>query len=381
MKFDLICFSHLRWNFVYQRPQHLISRFGKDHRVLFFEEPEYGEYEDHYTSYKDDDADIYVITPKLFHDKTNVPHQDRIKQLLDNALSDFSVGEFISWYYTPMALQFSSHLEPILVVYDCMDELSAFKNAPIKLIDLEKELFREADVIFTGGHSLYEHKKDKHNNIFPFPSSIDKEHFFRSREITADPEDQKNIPGPRFGFYGVIDERFNIELLREVADARPEWQFVLIGPIAKIDPEELPRNSNIHYLGQKTYKDLPVYLSGWDIAIMPFAVNESTRFISPTKTPEYLAGGKPVISAPILDVVRTYGEQGMVHIVDDAQAFIREADKILSGSIDKATWSRKVDAYLSTLSWDKTWSKMYEIILRTLMKKNSLNHEKNEAYV
>jgi UDP-galactopyranose mutase len=280
-----------------------------------------------------------------------------------------------------MALPFSSHLEPMLVVYDCMDELAAFKNAPLKLIDLEKELFETADIIFTGGHSLYEHKKDKHHHIYPFPSSIDKEHFFRSRDITTDPDDQQDIPSPRLGFYGVIDERFDIELLREVAAAKPEWHFVLIGPIAKIDPSDLPQYSNIHYMGQKSYKDLPSYLSGWDIAIMPFAVNESTRFISPTKTPEYLAGGKPVISTPIADVKRPYGEQGMVHIVDSGDAFISAAEKILSGTIDRNAWLKEVDSYLSTLSWDRTWSKMYEIILRTLTRKNFLNHEKNEAYV
>ncbi|HSF44535.1 MAG TPA: glycosyltransferase family 1 protein [Chitinophagaceae bacterium] len=381
MSFDILCFSHLRWNFVYQRPQHLISRFGKNHRVLFFEEPEFGQYADHYTAYREHDTDVYVITPKLNHEGMTLSNEQRIKTLLDQSLIDFSASDFIVWYYTPMALQFSSHLEPLLIVYDCMDELSAFRNAPVKLIDMENELFKSADVIFTGGYNLYEHKRQKHHHIFPFPSSIDKEHFFQSRKIGIEPEDQKNIPGPKLGFYGVIDERFDIELLREVAERKPEWNFVLIGPVVKIDPADLPARENIHYLGQRTYKELPLYLSGWDIAIMPFAVNESTRFISPTKTPEYLAGGKPVISTPIVDVARTYGEKGLVHIIGSAETFISAAESILDQTIDRTNWLKEVDTFLATLSWDDTWSNMYEIILKALMKKNYLNHEKNEAYV
>lgn len=330
---------------------------------------------------REKETELFIITPVLFHGESELKHEERVKQILDKMMEDLSVQNFISWYYTPMALQFSSHLEPELVVYDCMDELSAFRNAPERLLEMETKLFNIADMIFTGGHSLYEHKKDRHPSVYPFPSSIDKEHFYSSRGIQHEPDDQSQIPHPRFGFYGVIDERFDIRLLEQVARERPSWQFVMIGPVVKIDPADLPAYHNIHYLGQRSYNELPGYLSGWDIAIMPFALNDSTKFISPTKTPEYLAGGKPVISSSIMDVIRPYGEQGLVHIADTPELFIQTAEKILSGAINKTVWLSKVDEHLSGLSWDKTWRSMYQLMMRALMKKIFTTPEKNEAYV
>jgi glycosyltransferase involved in cell wall biosynthesis len=241
-----------------------------------------------------------------------------------------NVNRYFSWYYTPMALPFTEHLSPELVIYDCMDELSAFKFAPPQLTILEKELFKKADIVFTGGHSIYESKKNNHHNIFPFPSSIDKHHFGAARIQKNDPADQESIPHPRFGFFGVVDERFDIELLDQVAKAKPEWHFVILGPVVKIDPASLPHYDNIHYLGGKKYEELPAYIAGWDIATIPFAMNDSTKFISPTKTPEYLAAGKPVISTPIKDVVSPYGDNKLVHIVSNAKEFIAAAEKELS---------------------------------------------------
>lgn len=378
---DILCFSHLRWNFVYQRPQHLLSRFGKRQRVIFIEEPIYGGEQDHYEINKEEDTNVWVVRPNLHHEKNHQQHADRLKEVLSRLIKEQDIGEFISWYYTPMALQFSDHLQPILTVYDCMDELSAFRNAPENLVNLEQELFRMADVIFTGGHSLYEHKKGNHSGIYPFPSSIDKEHFYSSRSMSTEPEDQVNIPHPRFGFYGVIDERFNMELLAGIAQRRPDWHFVLIGPIAKIDETDIPAFSNVHHLGQKNYHELPHYLAGWDVAIMPFALNESTKFISPTKTPEYLAGGKPVISTSIKDVVTPYGDQRLVYISDTADEFISAADKIMSPDHDQEEWLKRVDVYLSGISWDKTWSNMALIIEKAINKNDFLNTKKNKAYV
>jgi len=380
MVHDIVCYSHLRWRFVYQRPQHLLSRFSTEHRVIFFEEPVYGENDDHYEINKEEEKDIWVITPVLFHQENNLSLAQRMRSILDAVLNKLQVKDHIAWYYTPMALPYSSHLDPLLIVYDCMDELSAFKNAPSALIELEKELFRKADLIFTGGHSLYQHKKSQHHNIHPFPSSIDQDHFSLSRTITEDPDDQAHIPHPRFGFFGVIDERMNMELVREVAERMPDWNFILLGPFAKIDPDQVPKLKSIHYLGQKTYNQLPTYLSGWDVAMMPFALNEATRFISPTKTPEFLAGGKPVISTSIRDVVEPYGKLGLVNIADTGDEFIEAGKKILSGA-DEGSWWVDVDKFLSGNSWDKTWANMKKI-METTMKANQISKsDKTRAYV
>ncbi|HEY1112573.1 MAG TPA: glycosyltransferase, partial [Chitinophagaceae bacterium] len=274
------------------------------------------------------------------------------------------------------------HLAPKMVVYDCMDELSAFKFAPPALTENEKMVMQKADVVFTGGYSIYEAKKDKHHNIYPFPSSIEKEHFAIARTISEDPADQAPIPHPRFGFFGVLDERFDIDLIEQVAKARPNWQFVLIGPVVKIDPATLPQYANIHYLGGKTYKELPQYLAGWDVAVIPFAMNESTRYISPTKTPEYLAAGKPVISTPIRDVVSPYGENKLVHIASTAEEFIRHGEAILKKKQQKA-WLNKVDAFLAGNSWDRTWSQMARHIENKLTSQPTIGQAvpKEQLYV
>jgi UDP-galactopyranose mutase len=239
--------------------------------------------------------------------------------------------------------------------------LSAFKFAPKDLKTLENELLDRADIVFTGGNSLYEAKKEHHHNIFSFPSSIDKTHFSQARQVLDQPDDQKHIPYPRLGFFGVIDERFDIDLIQQAASLKPDWQFVLIGPTVKIDPEILPKNHNIHYLGSKPYQELPTYLSSWDISLIPFAINESTQFISPTKTPEYLAAGKPVVSSAIHDVVYPYGVNKLVHIVNDANSLVEKISQELELK-DKSEWLERVDDYLNGISWDLTCSKMQKLV-------------------
>jgi glycosyltransferase involved in cell wall biosynthesis len=378
---DLVCFSHLRWNFVFQRPQHLLSRFAKVYRLFYVEEPIFHDHEDTIiiTLTKEN---VFVVVPHLRQGTQQQTLEQRQEALLQQMFRTLRLTNYIFWYYTPMALAFTSSFNPDVVVYDCMDELSAFKFAPPSLKQNELELLKRADVVFTGGHSLYEAKKHSHQNIHPFPSSIDKEHFYKGRLKMADPADQAGIPHPRIGFYGVVDERMDIQLIGEVASKRPEWHFVIIGPVVKIDPATLPKNSNIHYLGGKTYNELPAYLGGWDIAIIPFALNESTRFISPTKTPEYLSAGKPVISTSIRDVVHPYGTNNLVHIADSASEFIQAAEKELNQA-DRNAWLTKVDEFLSDVSWDNTWKKMMELIDERVKEKQSykLSKTKEKQYV
>ena len=260
-----------------------------------------------------------------------------------------------------MAMAFTRHLEPLVTVYDCMDELSLFAGAPPSLKACEAELFKRAELVFTGGQSLYEVKRNQHPNVYAFPSSIDKAHFAQARNFEADPLDQVDIPHPRLGFFGVIDERMDLELLAGIAEARPNWHLVIIGPVVKIDPAILPRHKNIHYLGGKNYQELPDYIAGWDVALLPFARNESTRFISPTKTPEYLAAGKPVVSTSIRDVVNPYGQMDMVYIADTVAQFITAIETALNQNSDPS-WLAKVDTFLAQTSWDSTWEGMIQLV-------------------
>lgn len=356
----VLCFSHLRWDFVYQRPQHLLSRCARERRVFFIEEPIITEDREH-LNISDRTGGVSVIQPHLHSsDGNHSATESAVKRLLDGFLLNQDLRDYVSWYYTPMAMGFTRHLKPLVTVYDCMDELSAFKNAPPLLKEREQELFKQADLVFTGGHSLYEAKRAQHHSVYAFPSSIDRAHFAQARSISGDPDDQREIQRARLGYCGVIDERMDLGLLDEIARARPEWQLVMIGPVVKIDPGALPRRANIHFLGGKDYQDLPAYLAGWDVALLPFAINESTRFISPTKTPEYLAAGKPVVSTSIRDVVRPYGELGIVRIADTAADFIAEAEAAMSE--DPAERLRAADDLLGQTSWDATWERMRELI-------------------
>jgi len=351
----ILCLSHLRWNFVFQRPQHLMSRFAKDRLVYFVEEPVYHEGEPALKTVVCPQTGVNVVTPHL---RNNRNTRRTLERLLTGFVQDQNLTASVAWFYTPMALQFfPKNMNPAAIVYDCMDELSMFRNAPSHLVALEKQLLRQADVVFTGGVSLFEAKRSLHRNIHAFPSGVDVHHFQKARGLEGEYREQQGIARPRLGFAGVIDERMDLELIGEVARRRPEWQLIMIGPTAKIAPEALPRESNIHWLGMRDYKELPHYFAGWDVAIMPFALNDSTRFISPTKTPEFLVAGLPVVSTPIRDVVRPYGELGMVRIAATPEEFIEAVDCSLAVGMGMK-WRERADEYLKTLSWDSVWDGM-----------------------
>jgi UDP-galactopyranose mutase len=359
---DLVVFSHLRWDFVFQRPQHLLTRCARERSVYFVEEPLFEDGIAPALDVTKRGDRLHVAVPRLPAGLSASEVDTQLERLVADFVRNTVSRRYIAWYYTPMALKYTRALKAATVVYDCMDELSNFKNAPPELAQLEDELFRRAHVVFTGGISLYEYKCEKHANIHPFPSSVDVAHFGKARAMTSDPDDQAGIAHPRIGYTGVIDERFDIELIRGVAAARPEWQLVMIGPVVKIDPASLPRAPNIHYLGSKTYDELPRYLAGWDVALLPFARNDSTRFISPTKTPEYLAAGRRVVSTSIRDVVRTYGERGYVRIADDAHECVRAIEASLGDRADSGEWLANVDDFLGRMSWDETYRAMWQLI-------------------
>ncbi|UYY56975.1 UDP-galactopyranose mutase [Sphingomonas sp. S2-65] len=366
----LICFSHLRWDFVFQRPQHLMTRFARDSRVVFWEEPRTdvaGATQPRLATRVCAQSGVVVAIPEFPVGFDRANETETLKDLLD-AFMGREEGPLVRWYYTPMMLPFSEHLAAECVVYDCMDELANFKGAPPELLPLETRLLQQADLVFTGGYSLYEAKRDRHPNIHPFPSSVEVAHFAKARSEGVDPADQRALPRPRFGFYGVVDERMDLPLLAALADARPEYSIVVVGPVVKIAPEDLPQRPNLHYPGGKSYAELPDYLRGWDVALMPFAINEATRFISPTKTPEYLAAGKTVVSTPITDVIRHYGDIDAVKIAGSPEEFIAACDAALELSRTEGAWRTQVDETLAQISWDNTAQGMWELIDGTLIK-------------
>lgn len=360
---DLVCFSHLRWDFVYQRPQHLMSRFGKQRRVFFVEEPILHDGPPSWLFSVVEEGVVRCV-PKLPENSDRTSDSDMIRALMENLAERWQCRECVQWFYTPMMLDWASGLEPAATIYDCMDELSKFNFAPPELVEQEHRLFKKADLVFTGGHSLYEAKKLQHRAVHEFPSSIDASHFRQALFAGDIQPEQTELTRPRIGYAGVIDERIDLSLLAGMADLRLDWNFIMLGPIVKIDPESLPQRTNIHYLGMKDYKDLPSYFAGWDLGIMPFALNESTEFISPTKTPEYLAAGLPVVSTAITDVVRPYGDLGLVEIASNSGEFVAAAERAMAQ--DKVERLLTVDAFLADRSWDYTARQMNRLIDRAV---------------
>lgn len=356
---DLLVFSHLRWEFVLQRPQHIINRLSKNHRVFFIEEPiGYEPHEEGTFKVIESSENVTILQPRIPHHKFTKRLAGMVKALFD----EHDIYSPLVWFYSPMFLPVLKKIPHSLVIYDCMDQLSAFKGAPPALLKNEKTLLDIADVVFTGGKSLFDDKKQYNENTHCFPSSVERTHFEKSFSPKLEvPEDMKNIKGPVVGFYGVIDERLNPKLLGEVAKKLPHVSFVLIGPVVKIDPASLPQRDNIHYLGPKNYQELPQYLKYIDIAMMPFALNRSTKYISPTKTLEYMAALKPIVSTPIYDVVRDYAH--VVNVVSTPAQFAQAITKFLNETPEqKQLREEKTKQIIDNTSWDKTVKSMEKII-------------------
>jgi glycosyltransferase involved in cell wall biosynthesis len=331
----VIVHSHLRWDFVWQRPQQLLSRLSRTNRVLFVEEP----------IYVDDLAaarlDLSVPQPHVHRAVPVLPASLRgryddsivvIRELLHRQADDGLLGKLfrrpVQWFYTPMpAPAMIGAFGERAVVYDCMDELSKFRFAPTELTDREAFLMSKADVVFTGGYRLWESKAQHHGNVHFFGCGVDVAHFGSSMCDTVEvPAEIARLGGKVIGYYGVIDERIDYDLLRTLARSLPDTALVMVGPVVKVDPRELPQAPNIHWLGQREYAALPAHVKGFDVCLMPFALNEATEYINPTKTLEYMAAGKPIVSTAIYDVVHHFRPVvAVAHSHDEFVACVRSA--------------------------------------------------------
>jgi len=382
----LIVFSHLRWDFVHQRPQHLLSRLARQFHIVFVEEPMRRAGAPR-LAVRQASPNVDVVVPHTPIDATGF-HDDQLpllKPLLAEYLAEHGVAEDVVWFYTPMALPLLSGLKPRVVVYDCMDELTAFKDAPRQLRQRESALLRLSQLVLTGGPRLYDAKRGLHPNVHCLPSSVDAAHFAptrlaRARATPATASEhgelarvrllQGGLPHPRLGFFGVIDERFDHALLAALADARPDWHFLMAGPVVKIDPAALPQAANIHWMGMQPYERLPFLMAGWDVCLMPFALNESTRFISPTKTLEYMAGEKPVVSTPVHDVVALYGD--LVRIAATPDDFLSACEAALAETpSQRAARIGAMRDRVAQTSWDRSAAKVLKLLTVELAKRET----------
>ncbi len=361
LNMDVLCLSRRRWLEGYGRPHHLMSRAARHNRVFFLEEPVADAHAPRLQIATQPNG-VRVVTPTV---PVGLGWEDRIaveRELLDDLLVEHRIRQYLLWYTSPWAMEFTRHLDPAAVVYDCLDELSGQASASPNLRLREQEMFLRADLVLAGAPSLYRAKREHHSRVYLLPNSVDVKHFARARDPQPDPVDQAEIPHPRFGFAGVLDERLDLDLVRGLAKACPGWQFVFVGPVSGMDPARLPHRSNIHYLGVREYSDLPTYLAGWDAAILPFARNRSTEFIQPSTTLEYLAAGRPVIATPLRDIAETYGTRGLARMASTVEEWV-EAIQATLMEIPSIRTAR-ADTYLSGQSWDGAWQRVEAALMR-----------------
>jgi UDP-galactopyranose mutase len=354
----ILVLSHLRYDFVFQRPQQLVSRLARRHRVVFVEEPVRADGPPRLRAWQPT-AGVRVLEPQTplaaagFHDE-QLP---MLRELLEPEFE--RLDRPVLWFYTPMALPLVAHVPARKVVYDCMDELAAFRFAPLQIQQREAALLRRADVVFTGGRSLYRARRDRHDDVWCFPSCVDAGHF-APRADWSDP--WPALARPRIGYYGVIDERIDYALLDRVAADRPDWQWIMVGPVVKVDPADLPRRPNLHWLGQQAFETLPRLLAAWDVCMLPFALNEATRHISPTKTLEYMAAGRPIVGTRVRDVAEPYAP--LVRIADGAAQFVDACEAALAEPHgERERHAREMRELAEDLCWDDTAAAMEAIAL------------------
>ena len=357
----IVVHSHLRWDFVWQRPQQILGRLARQHRIAFVEEPMFHE-EATRLDITEPAANVVRIVPMLRHGQFEgtdaqcaeiLPHLQRAFR--EHPLLAGRFERVVHWFYSPsVAPAFLGKFDTAVVVYDCMDELSMFRYAPADLVDREATLLAAADVVFTGGYRLFTRKSALHGNVHFYGCGVDADHYARAqRADTSVPADVADLPHPMLGYFGVIDERLDYELIDQLAAAFENGSVVMIGPVAKVDPATLPRRANLHWLGQRAYDDLPAYVKAFDACLMPFALNEATENINPTKTLEYMAAGKPVVSTAVADVVRNFTPIVQVagspaEFIDLAvQACVAPDAALIAAGIERAraaTWEMMVEA-------------------------------------
>lgn len=376
---SFIVHSHLRWDFVWQRPQQIISRLAHDHPILFVEEPVIGDAAFSGLEISYPHSNVIRVVPHL--DGTRASNYDRSAKmvrdfLLEELANNFRLANLFNdpvlWFYTPMpAPTMLGEFDEVGVVYDCMDELAQFKDAPADIRNREQFLLSRADVVFTGGRNLYQTKSRVHSNVHYFGCGVDIHHFGRARLPETEIADElKNLSSPIAGYFGVIDERLDYELIAKLAQAKPDWTFVMVGPIVKVNPASLPQAANLKWLGQRDYKDLPRYLKAYDVCLMPFALNEATQYINPTKTLEYMAGNKPILSTAVVDVVKNFTP--VVQVAYSQEEFV-----------EKLEATRKLGAYAlqsglamaSGASWESIVDNIKRLVKQAIFLESDINQK------
>jgi glycosyltransferase involved in cell wall biosynthesis len=375
--YSLIVHCHLCWDWVWQRPQQFLSRLSARHRILFVEtvgpDPQLAA---PYARFREAEGFPNITLLRIqfptgqWSDGRFVDRERR--RLVQEALkSELLAGQFqnpVQWFYDPMAVAaFGGRMDEAATVYDCMDELSKFKGAPPVIVERERKLLALADVVFTGGRKMFEAKSRFNANCHFYGCGVDVNHFGKARdESTRVPDDLAHLKKPVLGYFGVVDERMDYELVAKLADANPDWSVAIIGPAIKVDPGQFPQRPNLHWLGGRDYQALPACCKGFDVCLMPFAMNEHTEFINPTKSLEYMATARPIVSSAVPDVISNFGS--VVKIARSHDEFIAHCRQA-AASPDREAIERGLKM-ASENSWESIVNRLDQHIRDVLVRNN-----------
>jgi hypothetical protein len=378
---SLIVLSHVRWGAVWQRPQHLLTRLAGHFDVHVVEEPVFADSEPALMSATHQNG-VEVLTPrtKEFASGWHDSQLNAVRPLLADFMLSRGLKEPLVWLTTPMALPLVADLEPRAVVYDCMEDLASASSVPPELAAREQALMALADVVLAGGPSLHAAREGLHPNLHCVPNAVDAAHFAPGNldgddvESAVATELHRGMPHPRLGFFGTIDERLDLALVAAIADARPDWQIVMVGPVVTIAPASLPQRPNIRWVGPQRHEALPHLMSHWDVCLLPLALDETTRFASPANTLEYLAGGKPVVGTPVRDVVSLYG--AVVHIAEDSAQFVAAIEQLLAEPAPARAGRRaRAQALVDAHSWDDAAASVAALLFEYAPAEPAVLHE------
>ncbi len=361
--YPIVCFSDISWNVKFQRPHQLFSQAKRINIIIFIEKPllQRSGKPNHFISRVSDN--ILILTPVITDEDPESTIHETVEQLLTEKLKSHNTTEYICWYYSPKAINYSQKLTPKLIIFDCMDECCGYEGADTEVNESEKKLLEVTDLVFTGGRSLCNAKKLLHKNVHLFPDSIDYERFNGNTK-----QAKKNIikkPAAKIGYFGVIDERLDLNLLDKIAANKPKWKFEIAGPIVENMHGKLPERKNITFTGDIRDEEIPSIIGEWDAAILPYSKNNSTENTAPSRLLVYFAANKNIVSTSINDIVHYFGENGMVRIADEPDDFVKALEAAIKYK-PEAEWQKKVDSIIRKTTWEKTWNGMSKKINKLL---------------
>jgi glycosyltransferase involved in cell wall biosynthesis len=373
----IVVFSHLRWDSMFHRPQQLMSTLAEHHSIVFIEEPVHDERGSFLHTYAPA-PNILVCQPHTTLDAPDFRDWQlpALHRLLQQVTHDHD--ERMAWFYTPMALPLLGELQPGLVAYDCVDEPAPI-HAPALWRERESALLEATDIVFTNSRNRYRTLCERHPNVHCFPDSVDAAHFLPAHDRSNSHPAHRHIPGPRLGFHGVIDRRFDVGLIGRLADAHTQWHIVLVGPVIGIDPASLPQRHNIHYLGRQAYRSLPHFLAGWDVCLLPFGPDVRAGSAGASRLLEYMAAELPIVATPAADVAEAYAD--LVTVAQDAQAFIAACEAaLLAPREESARRAERMRAALAATSWRRTAEQMHALLMACTRRVGVAGNSQDEGF-